>query len=446
MTQLMRSFTALMMAFALCSTGVKAELIPDAKSVATLTKLVAEKRQAIVLLTTKNTLPDVPRGAIHPYFGVFISEDGHALVSLAALTGKKKPEAFASKGGERLPIKLDKIHKLLPEQNIALVKFDHEPKVWLEVASKEPLVGEDVALVPVNKDDLWSDELNPIIGPIMASRTELTSNIRKVGFMKNLSLGAGLTFKQRSCLSPGCMTINAKAELIGFMGGAQQAMSQTILCINPLKKPMLPDLEAENLKAIPFPIPADLNPIDMYCLDDDYRFCTLAMAMMDRNRATRHMKILLERYPDSMALKLQAATEPILFNPDAPLVDLEMLKVDPKASKAEQVMVLRARAVLHMFAKDLKSMEKELKAATHPDLAPADYARDRLSLANMYVMNNKLEEAEKLYQQIYPLYPDSIGVIMQYQGVLERMGKADEAKRLRLQDKAMEVAKLYGLR
>ena len=67
---------------------------------------------------------------------------------------------------------------MFPELEMALVKFDQRPKVWLKVTEMEPEVDETVALVPVDTRDAWKKEIPLVIGPVGVKRmgTEITKD------------------------------------------------------------------------------------------------------------------------------------------------------------------------------------------------------------------------------------------------------------------------------
>ena len=152
-----------------------------------LSKLAASKRSAVFRLTTKDALS----------FGVFISKDGHGLVHLQALATKEEATASLPDG---VPLKVGSILEVFPEQELALLKFDFSPKFWLELAPTEPKIGETIALVPLKTDNPWDGTISPVVGQVMAKRTTVTANLRTAEFAKVLSLGAGLSAKQRPAL------------------------------------------------------------------------------------------------------------------------------------------------------------------------------------------------------------------------------------------------------
>jgi tetratricopeptide (TPR) repeat protein len=224
------------------------------------------------------------------------------------------------------------------------------------------------------------------------------------------------------------------------MGGTRRNRSQTLVLLLPVGKVQ----GHEGSPPIPFPLPPEHNLIDLALLDNEFRSLDLAMAQRDRDRATRHMRALLQRYPKSRNLRLIAASEPLLVDPSAPLVGLAELGLNPGASTADRVAVLGARATAHLQAMDLPSAVRELEAAIQPDLAPADYIKERATLAGIYETENELEKAGALYQQLCRCCPDSIDVVAGYERLLLRQGKLAEAEKLAERD--IELSRIYRVR
>jgi hypothetical protein len=167
---------------------VSAQAEPNKQADAALAKLAAGTRKALIGLNVEHA-----PNRNQPFLGAFISDDGLALVNLGSLARKQKPTVWIDKGDKMAKLKLGSILAILPELELALVKFDHRPKVWLKIAEKEPKVDETVALVPVPMEGVWRDEIPPVIGPIMVKRRGTSSNLRETCFNRILSLGVWLT-------------------------------------------------------------------------------------------------------------------------------------------------------------------------------------------------------------------------------------------------------------
>jgi hypothetical protein len=96
-----------------------------------ITEVAMAKRGAALKLSTAVPGTRVFINAL----GVFISNDGLALVNLSSIALRQKPAAFTVDGTE-LP--LGTILGIFPEQELALVKYNYRPKVWTPLAPKEP--------------------------------------------------------------------------------------------------------------------------------------------------------------------------------------------------------------------------------------------------------------------------------------------------------------------
>jgi hypothetical protein len=85
---------------------------------------------------------------------VFISEDGLALMNVLPLCTTQRPVITAADG---TTLKFGAILGIFPTQDLALMKFQHRPKVWLRLAPNEPDVGEQLALVTIDVEDTEED-------------------------------------------------------------------------------------------------------------------------------------------------------------------------------------------------------------------------------------------------------------------------------------------------
>ena len=148
------------------------------------------------------------------------------------------------------------------------------------------------------------------------------------------------------------------------MGGTQRSRSQSLVFLLPLGSlPELAERPGNQGGPIPFPLPPKDNLIDLAMLDDEFRDLHMAINAGNQALARRHLGALLKRYPKSRNVELIAATEPLLMDPANPLLGLAKLRPDPKASKADQVAVLEARAQLRAVQGDLPGAARELEAA-----------------------------------------------------------------------------------
>lgn len=388
--------------------------------IAALTKLGAEKRAAVVRIDTINDL-----GVMHGY-GAFISEDGLALVDLGGIALDKEPEAVAADG---TPLRFGTILGIYPEFGVALIKFKHRPKVWLNIAKQEPELGEQIALVTLNGEDPLDENIPIVVGPVMAKRTDTMSNLRVSLFCRILSLGFDPTPLELRSISAGMFAIDRHGDLLAVTNGTAVRPDQAIQYLTPVVG--LATRITEHAKAgdaIRHPLPKELNFTDTALMDSGYRDMDMAMRRGDRGAAQRHFRGLIEKYPDSPALKLTAATNFVdRANPTALLDDFP--KPDPADPPAEQISRLKARfAILAKINADFEGAVKELQEAVA--LSPKDYPGPRMQLAGLYLHLRKLDEAEALLREIAPLMTDDIRFHELFRSLLIQGGKSDEAKKV----------------
>jgi tetratricopeptide (TPR) repeat protein len=403
----------------------------DPKNRAALAKLAVEKRRALIGLREED-----PANRGQPYLGVFISKDGLALISLPSLARKTKPSLWLA--GET-QLEFGTILGIFPELELSLVKFKHRPQVWLDIAKSEPDVGDSVALVPSEQGNIWKGKIPPVIGPIMVKRSGMTTSLRSTRFRRILSLGASLTPKQRSFLSPGCFAINQGGDLVAFMGGTQEDQYQTLILLRSANN-LSGQIEklAKGGKAIPFPLSAENSLINLDLIDNDFRAMDLALFERDQLKAQRHFEILLKRYPANLDIKLRA---PYLMDRNNPSLKLANFPPDPKASKADQIKILAARANICLMKKDFKGAIRELEASTIPKLCPEDFSRQRSMLAGLYYNEGNFDKAEELYRQAYPFNSDSIDFVASFEALLVKQKKFKESSKLGKRDS--ELSKIY---
>ena len=89
-----------------------------------LLELAAKKRNAIVVAVAADSVG----------YGCFIGEDGLAVFSLMSVTGKA-PERYLTAGGRTL--QAPTLRYVSPQFGVAIVKFDHAPKTWIEPSAEE---------------------------------------------------------------------------------------------------------------------------------------------------------------------------------------------------------------------------------------------------------------------------------------------------------------------
>lgn len=415
------------------------DLQADDDAKAALAKLAGAKRDAVLQLTVGKALEDQNARS----FGVFISHNGLALVDLQALATKQKPTIVIAGG---TTVELGKILKVFPEQELALMKFDHLPKRWLELASVEPALNEVIALVTLNTDNPWDATIPPVVGPVMAKRSGTTSNSQVVLFTRVLSLGSGLSTAQRAGLGPGRFAIDSKGQLVAFTNGTKSDARQTLIQLAPvvgLKDQI--DTLAKAGKEIMFPLPESSNPLDPAAFDPDYHPMNVAFERQDWPEFQRLLEKLRLRFPKSHALRARSA---FLRHPaiqrelqarpnDDPLLDFP--EPQPDDPVAQQVRMWSARADFFSTSQRFEDAIRARKAAIK--LSPEDYSADRVLLAHLYAHLGRIDEAMKLYQEAYSSLSDSLVFVEMFELLMTREGKLGEVEKLT--NRVYELERVY---
>lgn len=390
---------------------------------AALRDLAVTKRDSVLVMRVKDR-------NISSY-GAFISKDGLALVDMACLALNERPEIVTAAD---TPLKLPKILGTFPEQQLALVKFDHQPKACLKLAAKEPDVGETVALVTMNLTSAQFVETpSPMLGPVMAKRSMVTPSLRQALFARVLSFGSSISATQRDFAGPGRFAINRGGELVAFTGSYEQWPGQTLVFLLPVTElaGRIEELAkvGENLG---HPIPASHNPYDLAVLDDDFNMLGSAMQKGDQDEAKAALGRLRKSYPKSTKIALMSADWDENFLRDLP-------EADPSDTKAHRVQLLSARANKLTEKGDFEGAIAARKAAIA--LSPEDYVFDRFLLAGIHGQSGRLEEAEKRFDEIEKFAPEMIILARLREMTLRQLQREKEARQAA--DRATELEGIY---
>ncbi len=389
-------------------------------------------REAAVILTIDYSPTVQGHG-----FGAFVSEDGLALVTLALVCGEQKPRVTVADG---TPLKFGAILGIFPEQDVALMKFAHRPKVWLRLAATEPDAGASVALVLVDPKHPRAGKIPSVMGPVMAKRSVPASGLRETAFAKVLSLGAGMSPAQRNLLSQGCFAVNAKGELAAFFFDIDPAERQVFITLT-AATPLITRIGelSKGGKEIPFPLPEALNPRDPVLMTADWRAMMFAILREDRPAARATYDKLARRYPGSYQLRTVYLNHSLLRNDSASNSFSEIPVPNAADSPARKIMQFTLRANSHLIKDDRQGAIPDLKAAVA--LCPKDFPKIRKGLADVYVHLKRLDEAEPLYREAYAFWPESIEMVEALANLLDMQGKYEEA--IKLIDRAMELERIY---
>ena len=402
-----------------------------------LAEVAATKAGAMLLIREKMPNPE-PGAEYGGNIGMFISADGLALLNLSSLATPNIPQ-FLTMDGKMLP--LGTILGILPEPELALVKFKHKPKEWLPLARKEPEVGESIAIAGLADFAKLESKVPPIIGPVMAKRSTIGGNLLKVDYRRVMSLGAGMTWKQRLGFVQGSYAVNRQGELVAVKAGIVMDVGQTKILLSPLAGLVEQvDQMVKAAKPIPFPLPEAHNPIDLALMDPAYHRMDLARQQGDIESVKQHLSDLRKRHPESTAVRMWTF-DPMTKDDGTPRTNLDDLpKLEATTPAALQVRRLQDRAsFLVASKKDYEGAILELTPALA--LCPKDFPDVLGNLADFHRQLAHWDECEATLRQVHVLDPESISVVTLLEAVLTRQGKLKEAQEFT--DKIFELERLY---
>lgn len=374
--------------------------------------------------------------------GVFITADGLALVDLSMIALPQRPVVFAEDGRE---VAFGTILGIFPEQELALMKFDYSPKVWLPIAPQEPKMGEPLAFIALKAFDFLATDIPPVVGPIIAKRSSLTVNLSKQQFTRVLSLGSGLTFKQQPCIGPGSFAINNQGELVAIKQGIEMMGRQMLLLLTPITA-LGEEISrlARGGKSIPHPLPAATNPVDTGLMDEEYSHYEMAQRMGDSAAAMVHLEELAKRYPNSTRIQDMAShllKRPTASNPAAKTADA--------ATTASQISAVEK--VVHSVARarDLADANKDYTGAVKVltqalDVCPKDYPVPLINLAEYEQKLGHSAEYGRHLRDALAVAPEIIWLVEQLQKWEFEQKHYDEAQKLT--DRIYELERLYRRR
>ena len=387
-----------------------------------LADLAATKRAAALKMTVQ--MKAVKAGASGHFrghsWGVFISDDGLALVSVMVLCTGQKPVVIAADG---TTLKFGTILGIFPEQNLVLMKFKYRPKLWLRLAPKEPEVGEEISLVRLDPKNTMDGVGPPVFGPIMAKRSIVTTNLPVDHFMRGLSLGASVTLEQHAAQGGGWFAINRDGDLVAFYQGMRPTGRNVLIHLSPIAS-IADQIEklATSGQSIPFPLADNRIPIDLAVLDSDWGLMCSALNRKDLTTVRRLHKKLQERYPTSGQLRTILSKMAL---PKAEVAQKSTPTFDPDISAIEQIYNLIPEVNEKFGKNDHEGAIETTKKIV--ELCPEDYPDYREQLAMLYLKTNRFKDAERLFREAYSSCPESIKLCEEIESFLIKQNKLEEA-------------------
>lgn len=351
--------------------------------------------------------------------GFFIDRDGLALCALRYLC-LKIPLRFDASDGAILPT--PKVQAVFPEQHLALIKFAHQPKAWIELADDRPPVGTWVALISTLRDPA------PLTGPILAWRPG--SNQYALAPAVIFSFAMGRNPSHSRLFANGAPLMNATGRAVGVFKGAQPLSAQTLRFAYPLdglEKAIAAALKNPlNLK---IPLSKAHHSYDSAWLDPLWNLADQAQMAGDNALALQRVRELIARYPANRTL-LEIEWDMILRQSPGPSNDLlleAVRRTEPPegAGPAARSAYLYRLGQAYFRTGDLAAnMEANRKAF---ELAPDTAHLAGANLASLHLKRGELAVAESLYRKVISIVPERIDYLEGLQKVLNATGDWQKA-------------------
>lgn len=376
-----------------------------------LAKLAAAKQPAVFSLGFVS--PDA--GSIMNK-GFFLSRDGLALCPLLYLCRDALPRFDASDG---TLLDRPKVLATIPDHGLALLKFNYQPKAWLEIAAKRPDVGQWVAVVSTLRDPP-----SPA-GPVLAHRAAFLMN-EYPRVSTHLSFAVGRSPSQNQIFAYGAPLINSEGKAVGVYAGGSILAAQTLRSALPID-----DLGGRIAAAIKnpgdlsLPIDAKHHSFDVVRLSPEWGFICQASGDGNSRLALDRAEKLMERYPECRWLRDMA---------------WHMRKQHREGMTPEEFAAATRRTVPPQNASDAEKAEYQFRLATAlyeisgaaeeaeesyrkavtlaPDLSHIAAA----NLAGMLMRRGQTRKAEVLYRKVATLVPERIDYIEALQNTVEARG------------------------
>lgn len=385
-----------------------------------LAKLAASKQQAVFSLGLVTA-----GGESIMNKGFFLNRDGNALCPLMYLCRDALPRFDASDG---TVLARPKVLATFPDQGLALLKFNYQPKAWLEIAAKQPEVGQWVALVSTLRDPP-----SPA-GPVLAYRAEPSMNAYpKVA--THMSFAVGRSRSLDRVFANGAPLINSEGKAVGMLAGLSPLAAQTLRFALPIAD--LGTRIAAALKNpgdLPLPISAKHHAFDAARLSVEWALLELPDGAGDQNAALERTRKLMRRYPDSPSLKLweweiMRAQGADAMSAEEFLAATQRSAPPGNAGDAEKAQYqFRLGTAFHRMPGRTDETEAAYRKASAlaPEVAPLATA----NLAGMHLQRRQTKEGEALYREVATLVPERIDYIEGLQKAVEARGDWEASEEL----------------
>lgn len=370
-----------------------------------------------------------------PYLGFFISADGLALCPLEPLCWEELPE-FRLQNGEK--IGAPEVLAILEQEELALVRFTHQTKVFLELKEDLPPLGSWVVFGSPSFAD------GPVAGPVLAHRRATFHSKLKVRRkpLKHLSIAVTKRDTKGTGMVAGAPAIDEQGKVVAIHSFKVALPEQTFTFCLPVTG-LKPRIDAAVKKGNRFkvPIPPEQQPFDPVIHCDEYRAGGLALNRNDYAVARKLADAAVAKFPDSEVarawrLNIVGASH---LEPEEFLRLIDEFNVPDDAPLWWQG--------IHHFR-----MGEALQAAGKPKEAIASYKKsdelypDGMACASLVpyfkaYAYNEPKKAEFYARRATEYAPERIFFWQELQKILYAQAKWDEADKL--QDRIYLLEELY---
>lgn len=372
------------------------------------------------------------------YEGFFLSEDGFGLCPLFPLCAGFDlgfcAGTYPEKGGVELPSPM--VKAVFPADDLALVKFDFQPRESLSISSEKHRLGEWVAVVspPMEKD--------PLFGPILDVREMPSASLDWQKQMpekmsERYSIATRDHFGGSRIFRTGTPVVNDKGKVVASFTGSNAFLGQNYRMAAPLFSIASKIEEAKKGDVeMSIPLAGDQNPYHPARLDSDFEVVGGHLMEMDFDKALEKVAALKERYPESQGVRLLETRCLDKKARSGRLTQAEVIKLGEQMANllidnpvAEDVPVfVRARYHLDLglsyeVAQDFEKAIEQFELADElfpPTLACAN-------LAYSYVQNGESEKAKPLWRRAAELEPERLEWIERVKAGALDEGNLEEA-------------------
>lgn len=354
--------------------------------------------------------------------GFFIDRNGLALCALRYLC-LKTPLRFDASDGTILAT--PKVQAVFPDRHLALIKFAHQPKAWLELADERSPVGTWVSLISTLRDPA------PLTGPVLSYHPGTSQYAPEPSVVFSFAMGRNPSHSR--LFANGAPLANATGQAVGIFEGAQPLSAQTLRFAYPLdglEKAIAAALKNPlNLK---IPLSKANQSYDSAWLDPLWNLVDQAQMAGDYAIALQRVRELIGNHPGNRTL-LEIEWDLILKQPPGPSNDslLEAVRrteplegADPAARSAYFYRLGQAYFRIGDLAANMEANRKAFELA--PDIAHLAGA----NLASLHLKRGELAAAESLYRKVIGIVPERIDYLEGLQKVLNAKGEWNKADAL----------------